>query len=80
MAKRPCDSRSDRPQTGPPRRWLVVVGLALLLAIVAVPSYGYYRTYVQPVDQVFGDALRDGLDPRMRGSKSRPVQQSEEHA
>lgn len=54
MARRTRDSRSDQAQAGPPRPWLVAVGLALLVAIVAVPSYGYYRAYLQPANQWAG--------------------------
>ena len=30
------------------QRWVLVVGLAVLLLVVAFPIYGFYRTYVQP--------------------------------
>ena len=54
MARRTRVSRSDQGSAKGRRPWLVAAGLFLLLAIVAVPSYGYYRAYVQPANQWAG--------------------------
>jgi len=48
MATRMRDSRRDQEPAKGRRPWLLAVGLLLLVAIVAVPSFGYYRVYVQP--------------------------------
>jgi hypothetical protein len=54
MATRMRDSRRDQEPAKGRRPWLLAVGLLLLVAIVAVPSFGYYRVYVQPANQWAG--------------------------
>jgi hypothetical protein len=54
MERRTRDSRRDQGWAQGGRPWLVTAGLLLLLAIVAVPTYGYYRAYAEPANQWAG--------------------------
>ncbi len=48
MTTRPRRSPVVGVQQGRSRAWIRILVLALLLATVAAPAYGYYRVYVQP--------------------------------
>ena len=48
MTTRPRRSPVVGVQQGRSRAWIRILVLALLVATVAAPAYGYYRVYVQP--------------------------------